>query len=162
MTQVENRRLELNRVVPNFTLPALDGRQVSVREFKQRANLLILYLDTQRHGPERYGNYLSLLVENLSTFQELETQLLVVTSSPLERPRGHPGWGDLPFPVLSDSRGDMERSYLGSMAQVVGAAFVTDRYGALKAEMISLDEEELPDPREMIGWLQLIEIECPE
>lgn len=26
----------------------------------------------------------------------------------------------------------------------------------------ALDEEELPDMREMIGWLQLLEIECPE
>lgn len=70
----------------------------------------------------------------------------------------------LPFPVMSDDGGQVGKVYLEGFAQEnpVGAIFITDRFGALRAEMVARTGADLPNQASILDWLNLIETECPE
>lgn len=163
MAQVEARQLQMHQVVPDFVLPSLDGRQVSPREYKQKLNLVIVYLNLQQCG-EGCTNFLRELADNYHVYQDLETEILAVSPQPpsdLQQRLGNLG---LPFPVLSDEGCRVGGVYLaGHLGEkLAGGIFVTDRYGALRAEMIAPSEGDLPNQQSILDWLTLIETECPE
>lgn len=161
MAQIEERTLEMEKVIPDFVLPSLDGKQVSPRDFKQRANLVIAYLDLDNCGECRH--FLHGLADNYHLYRSDETEVLAVCPQPLANLAGQAGTMGLPFPVLSDDRGLVRKVYLGGEAtQGTWGIFVTDRYGALRAKMTGTSADALPGQNAILGWLDLIEMECPE
>lgn len=161
MAEVEARSLEIDKVVPDFILPAVGGKQVSPRDFKQRANLVIVYLNLDRCGP--CLDYLRELADNYHVYRELETEIIAVSPQPVADLQPKIGTMGLPFPVLSDDQGQVGRVYLGGQAGgLAGGVFVTDRFGALRTLILAQGENDLPNQQTILDWLNLIEMECPE
>lgn len=161
MTQIKTTRIEVDRVVPDFSLPSLDGRHVGPAHFKQRANLVIAYLDLDRCG--ECIDLVNTFAGNHSQYRDLETQILVVGPQTPEELFGKLGNMGLPFPVLSDQERSMARAYFGDEERTPAAAiFVTDRYGALRTLILADSAAELPDESGIRDWLSLLEMECPE
>ncbi|MGE5620507.1 MAG: peroxiredoxin family protein [Sphingomonadaceae bacterium] len=162
MTQIEARKLEMEKVVPDFILPSVAGKQVSPRDFKQKSNLVIVYLDLQKCG--KCVDFLRELADNYHVYRELETEILAVSPQPVSDLQGRAGIMGIPFPLLSDEQGQVGRAYLGAQAipNAMGGVFVTDRFGALRAMMIAQTENDLPNQQSILDWLSLIEMECPE
>ncbi len=161
MAEIEARNLEMEKVVPDFILPAVSGKQVSPREFKQRANLVIVYLDLDRCG--KCVDYLRELADNYHVYRELETEIIAVSPQSISDLQSKTGTMGLPFPVLSDEQGQVRRVYLESQAsRLIGGIFVTDRFGALRAQILAQGEADLPNQQTILDWLNLIEMECPE
>jgi peroxiredoxin len=161
MAEIEARSLEIDKVVPDFILPAVGGKQVGPRDFKQRANLVIVYLDLDRCG--RCADYLRELADNYHVYRELETDIIAVSPQPVADLQSRIGAMGLPFPVLSDEQGQMGQVYLGGQAgAMVGGIFVADRFGALRTQILARGENDLPNQQSILDWLNLIEMECPE
>ncbi len=161
MTQLEERKLEIDSVVPDVALPSLDGRWVRPVDYKQRASLVIAYVDFDQCG--ECARMVRSFLDHYGEFQSSEAEVLVVSPQGLEELRGKLGTMGPPFPVLSDGDGRFASLYLpDGPERPVAAVFVTDRYGALRAELDAYSAEEMPDEREVLGWLQLLECECPE
>ncbi|MHB0871427.1 MAG: peroxiredoxin family protein [Chloroflexota bacterium] len=162
MAEVEARKLEMEKVVPDFVLPAVGGNQVSPRDFKQKSNLLIVYLDLQRCG--KCIDYLREFADNYHVYRELETEILAVSPQSVSDLQSRVGTMGLPFPLLSDEQGQVGQAYLGGqgVSNPVGGVFVTDRFGALRAQMIAQVDNDLPNQQSILDWLNLIEMECPE
>jgi len=161
MAEVEARRLEMEKVVPDFILPAVGGKQVSPRDFKQRSNLVIVYLDLDLCAG--CVDYLQELADNYHVYRELETEIIAVIPQPVVELRSRIAALGLPFPVLSDEDGRVGRVYLEDEVDgAVGGIFVTDRFGALRAKILARGEQDLPNQQTVLDWLNLIEMECPE
>lgn len=162
MAQVEARKLEIEGVVPDFTLPSLQGGQVGPRDYRQKSNLVLACLNL-----DRCGNCVDLLREfadNYRVYRDLETEILAILPQSLPDLQSRLGSMGLPFPVLSDEAGEVTGAYLGSGAGQgpIGAVYVTDRFGALRTQWIAQSEGELPAQQSILDWLGLIETECPE
>ena len=162
MAQVESRKLELQQVVPDFVLPSVDGKEASPRDYKQKVNLVLVYLDLGRCG--NCVDYLREFADNYSVYRGLETQILAIVPLPISELQSRVGQIGLPFPVLSDEQGLVGKVYLvdSPVANPVGAVFVADRFGALRAMMFGLTQGDLPNQQSILDWLSLIETECPE
>ncbi len=162
MADVENLTLQVERVIPDFRLPSLDGRYVSPRDYKQRQNLVIVYLDPHRY--DRYADLLREFADNYQAYRDLETEILAVCPRPISELHGEVGGLGLPFPVLSDERGAVGQVYLGSPPGQgpLAAIFVTDRFLSLRTQMVACFEGDLPNQETILDWLGLIEMECPE
>ena len=162
MKEVELRPLKLEEVVPDFTLPSVQGGRVSPRDYKQRVNLVIVYLDLDRCAG--CVDLLREFADNYHVYRDLETEILAIFPQSTADLRSRVGDMGLPFPLLSDENGEVARVYLGSHAgeYLVGGVFVTDRFGALRYHKVARGEEELPAQQTILDWLALIETECPE
>ncbi len=161
MAEIEARSLELENVVPDFILPAVGGNQVSPRDFKQKSNLVIVYLNLDRCSG--CLDYLRDLANNYHVYRDLETEIIAVSPGAISNLQSKVGTLGMPFPVLADEQGQVGQAYLGSQAGgAVGGVFVTDRFGALRTMLIVQGESDLPNQQTILDWLNLLEMECPE
>lgn len=159
MPQTEAGRLELDAVVPGFTLESIDGRWVSPRDYKQRWNLVILYMDFNRCGS--CVNSLRSFSERYDEYLAVESRIIVVSPQVVPDLKGRIGALGLKFPVLSDAEGKFRRAYFGEEEENAAAvAFITDRYGALRTSRVALTTEELADQQDILDWLTVIDAEC--
>jgi peroxiredoxin len=162
MAETQSRGLSAGQIVPSFTLPSTTGGEVGVRDFRQRRNLVILYMNLG--GCDGCLDLLREFADNYHTYRDLETEILVVLPYSLAEIKSRLEGVDVPFPVLSDEGGRVAQQYLGHSpgGGPLGALFLTDRYGDLRVEMRAEEVEEMPDQRAIVDWLSLLETECPE
>jgi peroxiredoxin len=156
-------RLEINGLVPAFTLPSSQGGEVKLWDYKMRKNLVILFY----HGSE-----CSSCRERLKTFAvryeelvKLETEILAISSEGVETNRRLGTELGLPYPLLSDPEGRAIEEYTywdGGRRAALPSIFVTDRYGTLHYTCIADEITRIPDPEEVLSWLEFIQSQCPE
>jgi peroxiredoxin len=131
-------------VLPNFALPALDGRLVSLWEYKQREPLVLVVCDQEslpllEEFAERYPDY-----------RRAGGQVLAVS-------RARPESRSLPFRVLIDREGEVT----GSLVRSAPAVLVADAYGELCVRIEGPWAGGL-DHDVVLGWVTFTEIQCPE
>jgi thioredoxin-dependent peroxiredoxin len=162
MARTQSRELSAGQIVPNFTLPSIAGGKVSVRDFRQRRNLVIIHMDVSRC--DECISVLREFGDDYQTYRDLETEILVVLPHSLAEIGSRLGGMDLPFPVLSDEGGRVTELYLGHPPGrgPVATVFLTDRYGDLRVEMRAEEAGEMPNRQAIVDWLSLLETECPE
>ena len=156
-------RLEINGLVPPFTLPSSQGGEVKLWDYKMRKNLVILFY----HGGE-----CSSCRERLKTFAagyeelvRLETEILAISSEGLETSRKLGIELSLPYPLLSDPEGRVIEAYTYwgvDRRAALPSIFVTDRYGTLHSQCIADEMTRIPDPEEVLSWIEFIQSQCPE
>jgi peroxiredoxin len=140
-------------MLPETTLTAVDGRPVSFSEYRHSRNLIVALLG----GPGEVNA--SQLVPQLKTeygaIKEAAAEVLIVL-------RGSPGDAaaaaralSLPFPVLADEDGRAHARFGAP------AAYVADRFGEIHFQAHAADGP-LPSALDLLGWLNYIELLCPE
>ena len=144
---------ESGRPAPFFVLESADGRCVRLWDYKQRRNLLLLFV------PEDEPGLLRETAARYREYRELETEVLAVLSLDAEAARALATDLKPPFPLLLDPDGAARRRYLGN--ERTGLA-VIDRFGTLYAAYAAATAGELPGHDELLSWLQYIELQCPE
>jgi len=151
--------LPVKQIIPPLTLHATDGRTVHAWDFKQKKNLVIVFLDADC---ELCEGFLRRLKENAADLHTKESVALVVY---LETPLRAIADG-LPAEIVvgSDVPGRGVCAFLGEEAlssRGLGrrGVFVTDRYGELAAQWIAKDHE-LPAVGEILACLSHLESIC--
>jgi peroxiredoxin len=147
-------KIEDHSLVPVFDLPAAGGQRVMTWNYKGRKNLVILFVLSIL---DELQEQLKALVNQYSEFQERNAEIIVVSQDNIEALNQLSKELGLPFPLVSDVDGSVTDKYTSTGS----AAFVIDRYGELYAQSTPADEGPL-DYEQMLDWLQLIELQCPE
>lgn len=97
--------------------------------------------------------------------KELETEILAVSSDNLEKLKRYAKRIRITFHLLSDETGETTETFtytdVGKNAPFP-SIFITDRFGVLRSQKIASEAHELPDTKEILSWLLLIQTECPE
>lgn len=162
MARLYQSKLPLQQVVPDFELPSAEGGRLGLWDFKQQRNMVLFFFHDGDCAACR--DLLRSFVRDYPQYQEEEAEILAVTTAPPDRALALARDLSLPFPVLSDPRGQtvQEFTYLDEHGQAVPSVFVLDRFGALYTQVIAERESQLPSSEEILEWLDLIEAECPE
>lgn len=141
-------------MLPDFALPSSRRAPLGPRAYKRRRNLVLAFV--QAEDGDRCGKWLRRLAERQAELAEEDAEVLVVVEGPIERLEALA----LPFPLLADESGAVHARY-GARGR--SAVFIADRYGEIRERWVISDGPgRLPSPDEVIAWLRLIEIECPE
>lgn len=153
--------LHLRQMIPPLTARSPDGRTVQAWDYKQKKNLLIVFLHADCRPCE---HFVARLGEHAAELAEREAIALVIFS---EVPAAMLS-DNLPPQVVvaTDMSGHAQHAYLGNGAfgpagQDRVGVFVADRYGQLYAQWAGGDEA-LPGVPEALSWLAQIQIACEE
>jgi hypothetical protein len=148
--------------IPALTLRSLAGETVSVWDFKQKRNRVIVLVSGNSPGTRRFVRD---IVAHAAGWKERETVALIVF------PEAPPPdlLGALPAEVIAgvDASGRSLERYLGE--DVFGPAglerqgvFVADRYGEIYARWIIAKDGDFPGIPAIVKALEQIEIACEE
>lgn len=101
-------------------------------------------------------------------YQQLEAEVLAISTDEIDHLRRVAQDLALPFPVLSDGEGRVTELYLehipqsSAKAAFEAAIFVADRWGAIFNCTIAEKDHDLPAEAEIRKWLEFIELQCEE
>jgi hypothetical protein len=155
--------LQIRYQIPALTFRALDGRDVSAWDFKQKRNRVIAFL---RADSPKAWDFVKQVAAHAADWKEKEAVGLIVFE---EAPRtGLPA--ALPPEIIAgtDATGGSIARFLGAGALVPGGGlerqgvFVADRYGELYAKWVVGKNGDLPAISEILKALEQIEIACEE
>lgn len=157
-----NSVLQTRQLIPPLTARTPAGQTIRAWDFKQKKNLVILFLDATHPESEEF---IERLVARAAEIAEEEAVALVVFSGNL--PATLPAHLPAEIIVATDMSGRAARAYLGEDAfGVLGqqrlGAFVADRYGELYAQWVVSAGGALPGIREILSYLRQIELACEE
>jgi len=164
LTMTVRPALGLYQRAPEFTLPSGDGRRISLRDFRQRRNLVLLLL----HEPSCRACQAALreFASRLSDYRAAEAEIVAIVPGPVDRARQLAGSIGSPFPVLADETGEVFQRYTGRRPGEPGAPvaslFILDRFGQVYSQSLVQKESQLPSQQEVLDTLQFVEIQCPE
>jgi len=156
-------KLKFYDVVPYLNLPSNKGGKINLWDFKQKENLVIIF----HHGSEcsHCKTKLKELAEVYPDVRELEAEILAVSFDTLAKIRNYARKVGIPFPMLSDPSRETTEKYTlideGRKAPYP-SLFITDRFGVLRYQKIVEEADDLPDGKEVLAWLLLLQTECPE
>jgi peroxiredoxin len=156
---VRGLMLRTRQLVPPLSLHTPDGRNVHVWDFKQKKNLLVVFLDADC---ALCADFLRRLATQAARLRTSEAVVLAVF---LEPPA--PGFFDSHSPEIiagSDMSGRGVQAFLGddalsSRGLARRGVFVADRYGELFAQWF-LRDHEFPTIDEIFTWVEHAVIAC--
>ena len=166
-TAIERSKLSTGQLITNFRLSAANRPgEVGPWDYKQHRNLVLIFFRTLeclkckqllREISGHYGEY-----------QQMEAEVLAISSDEIDCLRQLAHDLALPFPILSDGEGAVTDLYLkhidqrGDSVAFKTAIFVADRWGAVFSATSIEKDEELPPEAEIRDWLEFIEVQCEE
>jgi len=105
----------VSRQAPDFTLPTLDGRQVTLSDFRGEKNVLLFF--NEGYGCDPCWQQALALQQNLEQYAEMDTEVFPVMVDPRDLlAREATRWG-ITLPILVDATTSVAASYdaLGGM-----------------------------------------------
>ena len=144
---------------PSARLTSLEGEAVEIADFRGRANLVVVFVDSvSRAG---YRRLIQQFAARRSELQALDAETLIIVppdTDPLQSDSAG-------LYLLVDSQDDLRRRYADLTEQDTDSRellFVLDRFGAPYAAWMGelADETGLVD--EAFEWLEFVELQCPE
>ncbi len=148
--------------LPDVALLAPDGAVVCASDYRQRRNLVLVFLGNP--AALRSLPLLQDLAEHYGTFQSATAEVLAVIRGPAAAAEGLGRQLHLPFPVLADPDGGAHRAFGAEDAdgRPRPAVFVADRFGEVYHAERPAERADRPTARDLLGWLDYIEMQCPE
>ena len=166
-TETETSKLSPGHLIPNFRLSAANRPgHVSPWDYKQHRNLVLIFFRSL--VCLKCKQLLRQISEHYHEYQQMEAEVLAISSDEIDYLRQLSQDLALPFPVLSDRGGRVRDLYLkhieqrGNRAAFETAIFVADRWGAVFSTTSIEKDEELPAEAEIRDWLEFIELQCEE
>jgi peroxiredoxin len=155
---------------PSFSLEAAQDGRVSLWDYYEKCNLVLLFL----HGKDSLGRLdpncrqaLLGFAARQADYDRLQAGLLALVPEPAPGPAADFPTGQLPFPLLADPGGKTRQKYAALMVASLAPEnavmlFVLDQYGAPYAAYIAPEFEAETLHAEVQSWLQYIGVQCPE
>lgn len=153
-------QLERGRIIPAFTLPGADGMPHSPWDYKQRENLIVLFVSGKT---DEGKGVLRSFAQHYPDLREETCSLLAVTPETVIANLQVQEELRLPFPLLANPQGDVIACYTqwDKSARILTPGLVlTDRYGALYLQGFADKEAELPSMTELLESLQYMNRLC--
>jgi peroxiredoxin Q/BCP len=129
----ELRTLEVNQLAPNFTLPAHDGRTISLADYRGQKNVILFFV--RAYSCYSCREHVSYLGRMYPEFQKLNTEVLVIIHADLDIALGYADVTRAPFPVLADATHTIYEEYGLSKVLVFStrtASVIVDQDGGIR------------------------------
>lgn len=146
--------------IPSFQLPSTEGCNLGPREFKQRQNLILVFLHGAECIPSR--TLLKDLTHEYPKFQTLDAELLVIVGGEERAANDLHDQMELFFPLLLDPQDGVAALCLCAEGMLRPAILVADRYNILWARLLPNEEDGAIEIHEVLQQLQFFELQCPE
>ena len=101
--------VSIGQPAPGFRLPAAQGAEVALEDFRGRKNVLVWF--TKGMGCVFFRQHMSQLARIYPELQKRNTEVLEVTPSTIERGRQYAQKYRLPFPYLCDADDGVRRAW---------------------------------------------------
>jgi hypothetical protein len=131
-------------LVPNFELPDLENRKVSLSSYKQQQPLVLVLCDKSTFA------LLDDFARHYADYHKAGAEILAIIPTYLSS-------GHFPFRVLIDTAGNVT----ARLVNKTPAVLVLDSYGELYARLEG-PWPEGPDHERILGSVMLIQTQCPE
>ena len=118
-------------VAPEFTLPATGGEEVALSSFAGRPVVVVFYPgDDSPVCTKQLNSY----NDGLNEFENLEAQVLAISSQGLVSHEAFAQKYGLKFPLLADSQKEVAKAYgvLGPLGFPRRSVFIVDRQGVIR------------------------------
>src|SRR3990172_740920 len=161
MAQLQEK-VSLETIIPFFNLLSTKGGKVRTWDFKQRKNLVILIFGMDC---AECKDLLQGFAQNYYEYRRLNTEILAISTAPLDELKGLAQELSIPYHLLSDETGEAINKYTHTnpdTKQPFPSLFIADRYGSLEDEWIVQSGKDLPKQEDVLSLLQLFELRCPE
>lgn len=149
-------KLTVGELMPPFTLPSTRGGNVSLWDFKELRNLVLVFLPGGDCA--ECEEFIHSLLDHAASYEEEWSAVLVVVrdtewhaNALLEKL--HPS-----LPILYDKIGGVIETYTNCLP----AVFVADRFGELLSQWIVGPGGLFPSQKEILDVVELANLECPE
>lgn len=160
-----HEKLKLYQVLPYLSLPSnkKDNKNVTVWDFKQRKNLVLFF----HHGFKcPYCSAKLKEIEAVYTkIQEEEAEVLAVSFDSVKDAEAYAEKEGIKFPLLTDVKSGDSAAFTDvdeSKQALYPTLLITDRFNALRYQKTVEEADKLPPVKEIVDWLDLIQLECPE
>jgi peroxiredoxin len=154
--------VKVGEEAPDFTLPSTEGREVSLREYRGKRNIVLLFYPLA--WSPVCTRELCGFRDHLKDFEDLDAQVLGIS---VDSPFAQKAWAEahaLGFPLLSDFNREVCRRYgviheelLGLRGIAKRSVFLIDREGTVRYRWVSEDPRREPDRREIQKALEGLE-----
>jgi len=154
-------QLEAGQIIPAFELPGADGMPYSPWTYKQRENLLLIFIQNPKTEPARA--LLSTFTRAYATFREENCAILVITAANVFTNLQALETLPLKFPLLADPGGEVIARYTrwDSDSKMLAPGIVlADRYNALYQQWVAEREADLPPIPEILEGLRYLNGLC--
>jgi peroxiredoxin len=148
--------LKRGRVVPAFTLPDTTGVPVRRTAYRDKKNLILLFLPDAEDDAAR--TYLRALADSYEAIRAETGEVLAILRGAPSAIAEAKRELNLPFPLLADTSGTVTAGFLLPAARA--GVFVTDRYGELYFAAPSAHTTTLPPVAALLAWLEAIDRQC--
>ena len=118
-------------VAPEFTLPATGGEEIALSSFAGRPVVVVFYPgDDSPVCTKQLNSY----NDGLNEFENLEAQVLAISSQGLVSHEAFAQKYGLKFPLLADSQKEVAKAYgvLGPLGFPRRSVFIVDRQGVIR------------------------------
>ena len=99
----------MGQVAPSFRLPSGQGPDIGSDDYRGRRNVVVWF--TKGMGCPFCRQHMTQLTRGYPSFHALNTEILEVTTTPLQRARLYVAKFDIPFPYLCDPDYRVRRSW---------------------------------------------------
>jgi len=144
-------------MLPDVSLIAADGASVSLSRYQHSRNLVVVFL-----GPDselRTNSLVLGLKKQYGAIREAEGEVLVVLRTSPAQVQEIAAALAAPFPILADGDGEAHARFGAGGGP---AAYVADRFGEIHFAARAAEGVPLPSALDLLGWLNYIELLCPE
>lgn len=145
----------------DFTLPSAEGGQVSLYDYRGRANLALLFAGDSEQPAKAL---LAELTRRYAEIRDQDAEILLVVAGSREQAKQLKQQSGLPFPVLADEDKHVHCAVGAVRAKGAAAAavYLTDRFFEVYSLWRTGEGQSLPEAAEVVKRLAYIDSECPE
>jgi peroxiredoxin len=149
-------------LMPDFTLPSSDSRQVSLYDYRGRSNLVVVFAGPAQDSAE--NQLLSALAQRYGEITDADSEVVIVVAESIGQTEEFRRKMQFPFPVLADTDMHVHNSVgaSGALAVPAAALYITDRFLEVFAVWRTGVGDRLPDISEVLSWLNYLDSQCPE
>jgi peroxiredoxin len=149
-------------LLPDFTLPSTDSKQISPYDYRGHSNLIAIFAGNLSQTPDQ--TILSELARHYFEIREQNAQVLLILACSHEKARSIHRRKKFPFAVVADEdiRAHRLAGALDAQDMPATALYVTDRFLEVFAAWRTALGDGLRSASEVISWLEYIESQCPE
>jgi len=153
--------LEKDQLVPAFSLPGADGMLHGPWDYKQRENLLLLFIQSAATGEGR--GLLRTFADHFRELREEQCAVLAITAETVVVNLEAQAALHLPFPLLADPKGGVISYYTRWNAvqrTLAPSMLLVNRYNALYEQWITESESDFPALTTVLASLHYLNSIC--